>query len=632
LPYSFFPRSPHGTHNSIFYIHDKQELEMNTLTGAFFVALTFLIVSLPVCLVLTRQLTLYELQKKQKILAAILILFIFNYFFLFVFSLKNQTLIFRIITYNLYIHLNIKYIFTVLLICMAGFVAGRHCLRIRYHGFMEGTTLAKKIAVIFCLWFGTCILCAITWLKKQFAQVEFEEILYYATTPLKGAHLNITGIVISDIILKSLFIALSIVVFLGSDITVQFQFRLNIAKLMTKLRRGAIPIFSGIFLAVSLFVTAKQLDVFRYLKRFVGSYSNFYETHYINPQDVTFSFPEKKKNLLVIIVESLETAYMNTSDGGAFSEDIIPHIRGLGEKNINFTHTQGIGGAKQLPGTGGTVAGIVSYFSGLPLTLPINGNSYGVYTDKFMPGAVCLGDILEQHGYRNYFILGSDSDFGGRDDYFYTHGKTTIWDYNYFKEAGSIPKDYLVWWGFEDRKLYQFAKEKLLDCAKTAPFFLTILTVDTHPVDGYLDTLAEERYNSQFKNVLYNMDKQLAEFIAWCQTQDFYRDTTIVILGDHLYQDVTVFPLAEKTENRYVFNIFINSELSGDFTKNRKFSHFDIFPTLLDSIGVTYNAKGLGLGRKMSAGEKTLLELNDEEDLNNALVTKSKLYEAFFEP
>jgi phosphoglycerol transferase len=186
--------------------------------------------------------------------------------------------------------------------------------------------------------------------------------------------------------------------------------------------------------------------------------------------------------------------------------------------------------------------------------------------------------------------------------------------------------------GFEDRKLYQFAKDKLLDCSKDTPFFLTLLTVDTHPVGGYLDNLAERKYGDQFKNVLYDADKQLAEFIAWCQTQDFYKDTTIVILGDHLYMDPSIFPLAEKTENRYIFNIFINSELSGDFTKDRKFSHFDIFPTLLDSIGVSYNAKGLGLGRKMSAGEKTLLELNDEMDLNSDLVAKSELYESLFRP
>jgi phosphoglycerol transferase len=151
--------------------------------------------------------------------------------------------------------------------------------------------------------------------------------------------------------------------------------------------------------------------------------------------------------LLVIIVESLETAYMNTSGGGAFSEDLIPHISDLGEKNINFSHTQGTGGTKQLSGTGWTVSGIVSYYSGLPLVLRVNGNSYGRFTDKFMPGAVSLGDILEQHGYRNYFILGSDSDFGGRNDYFDTHGNTTIWDYNYFKETGFIPEDYHVWWG-----------------------------------------------------------------------------------------------------------------------------------------------------------------------------------------
>ncbi|MDR1388702.1 MAG: LTA synthase family protein [Treponema sp.] len=447
-------------------------------------------------------------------------------------------------------------------------------------------------------------------------------------TPLKGARLNIGGVIVSDVFLTALFITLSIIIFLGCNIT----FRLNIAKLVADLKKNAVLIFSGMFLAVSLFITADQLDVPNYLKRSMGPYSGFYETNYINPRDVAFEFPEKKKNLLVIVVESLETTYMNTADGGAFSEDLIPHTRDLGKLYINFSGSDGTGGARQLFGTGWTVAGIVSYFSGIPLALPMGGNAYGRYTDELMPGAVSLGDILEQHGYRNYFILGSDSDFGGRDDYFYTHGNTTIWDYNYFKETGSIPQDYNVWWGFEDRKLYRFAKEKLRECVKSAPFFLTLLTVDMHPIDGYLDDVAERKYGGQFKNVVYDADKQLFEFITWCQTQDFYQDTTIVILGDHLYMDSNIFPLGEKTENRHIFNIIINSDMPDDFTKNRKFSHFDMFPTLLDSIGVNYNAKGLGLGRKMSAGEKTLLELYDEADVNSGVTGKSKLYESFFEP
>ena len=39
-------------------------------------------------------------------------------------------------------------------------------------------------------------------------------------------------------------------------------------------------------------------------------------------------------------------------------------------------------------------------------------------------------------------------------------------DYKAVKEKGLIPKDYKVWWGYEDDKLYEFAKEELIRLSK----------------------------------------------------------------------------------------------------------------------------------------------------------------------
>ena len=37
-----------------------------------------------------------------------------------------------------------------------------------------------------------------------------------------------------------------------------------------------------------------------------------------------------------------------------------------------------------------------------------------------------------------------------------------ILDYEYAVKNKMIPEDYKVWWGYEDEKLFGFAKEKLL--------------------------------------------------------------------------------------------------------------------------------------------------------------------------
>jgi phosphoglycerol transferase len=314
-----------------------------------------------------------------------------------------------------------------------------------------------------------------------------------------------------------------------------------------------------------------------------------------------------------------------------------------------------LGGANQVYGTEWTIAGIVAQYSGIPLAITelniLGWNNYGIMGDRFMPGALGIGDILSGSGYTNYFILGSDIEFGGRDKYFKTHKDTVILDYNYFHENNYIPKDYGVWWGFEDRKLYKFAKEKLLNIAeKNEPFFFTLLTVDTHPSGGYLDDYAEKKYAGQFENVLADMSKQLNDFIEWIQTQDFYDNTTVVILGDHLYQDSSVFPddykihkLSSKYERLYFqesaggnkykrrpINIFINSLLNPANAKNREFSHFDMFPALIDSIGGQYDAAGLGLGRSMHKGEKTLIEQSGRQFVEENLKRKSDFYDSLY--
>jgi phosphoglycerol transferase len=380
----------------------------------------------------------------------------------------------------------------------------------------------------------------------------------------------------------------------------------------------------------------------------------FYEENYIFPERAAISFPEKKRNLIVIMVESLETGFLTIEDGGAFTEDLMPEVASLAKNNLTISGTGEIGGPHQLYGTEWTIAGIASYYLGMPLAVNFlnqtGWNNYGTLGGQFLPGAYGIGDILENAGYKNYFILGSDAQFGGRDKFFNTHKNTTIYDYLYFRDNGFIPHDYKVWWGIEDRKLYHLAKSKITEIARQEPFFVTLLTADTHPVDGYLDNQAERLFDTQYKNVIRDMSRQLHDFVNWVSRQPFYENTTLVILGDHLYQDSTFFPEHFKTQklvsryekkyfeknikeiyNRYPINIFINSLLPQQNIKNRAFSHFDILPALLESIGSVYDAEGIALGRSMSMpGSLTLLEKYGEPLMNEYLRRKSVLYNALW--
>ena len=145
---------------------------------------------------------------------------------------------------------------------------------------------------------------------------------------------------------------------------------------------------------------------------------------------------------------------------------------------------------------------------------------------SFLPGSTTIGDILKNQGYYQVLMTGNDKEFAGVDLYYQTHGSYKIMDKIYFQEKGLIPEDKETLpkssWGFDDIKLYKFAKKELTELShKNTPFNFTMFTIDTHfPCD--LDT------------TIPSASKQLYEFVRWVQSQSFYKSTTIVILGDHL--------------------------------------------------------------------------------------------------
>jgi phosphoglycerol transferase len=85
-------------------------------------------------------------------------------------------------------------------------------------------------------------------------------------------------------------------------------------------------------------------------------------------------------------------------------------------------------------------------------------------------------------------------------------GNYKIFDYDYAIANGYIPEDYSVWWGYEDAKLFCFAKEEITNLAsEDEPFNFTMLTADTHFEDGYCCELCQDEFDSQYANVMVHI-------------------------------------------------------------------------------------------------------------------------------
>lgn len=390
---------------------------------------------------------------------------------------------------------------------------------------------------------------------------------------------------------------------------------------------GSLKIFcSFIILLISFIYVYGKFDLSTYFNS--NRTTNFFDIYYTDPKNIAIEVPKKKQNLIYIYVESLESSLFSSENGGNFKESIIPNLEQYAEDNINFSMDDKLGGGYAAYGATWTIAGMVASSAGVPLKLPTGlGNLYSGY-GEFLPGVYSLGEVLEKNGYKNYLMIGSQSGFGGRGDYFTYHGDYEIMDYEYAIKNGYIDEDYNVWWGYEDGKLFEFAKEELTDIAKNdEPFNFTLLTSDTHATDGYLEDSCDTPFDERYLNVYNCSDSMIYDFVKWVQEQDFYDDTTIVITGDHLSMQGNMSSMFEYYNGREVYNAFINSVIDTDNNKNRLFTTFDFYPTTLAALGFKIDGNRLGLGTNLFSSRQTLAEeVGSLDTFDEELSKKSDYY------
>lgn len=463
------------------------------------------------------------------------------------------------------------------------------------------------------LYIASLVIAGITYVKKYFPLVNFEQILY-GVTNTKGS--SASGIVDGTIFTFSV----GTLIFL---ILLVIYILLHNSKKVILIR---IKYYSGLILLGSLIFTLYAIGVFEYEINLFKQ-TKIYDKYYVDGNDVDITFPDKKQNLIFIYMESMETTNASIKNGGAQKTSYIPNLENYALKYDNFSSGEKLGGFVPVSGTTYTLAGMISQNSGVNFKLPIN------IMDKDMvkmDSVYALGDVLLDNGYKNYLMMGSQAIFASRDKYFKNHGNYEIFDYTYAINNGLIPKDYLVWWGYEDKKLFEFAKNKLKDISKEKqPFNLTLLTADTHFTDGYLDSECDTPFEKKYANVMHCSDKMINNFITWVMKQDFYKNTTIVLVGDHLTMQSSFYDDIDKNYTRSVYNVFINSRVKSYTTKNRTFSSMDIYPTTLASLGVKIDGDRLGLGTNMYSNKKTLMEELSYKYVSNELKKRSSFYDNY---
>ena len=114
----------------------------------------------------------------------------------------------------------------------------------------------------------------------------------------------------------------------------------------------------------------------------------------------------------------------------------------------------------------------------------------------------------------------------------------------------------------------------------------------------------------------------------WLEQQDFYKDTVVVITGDHLSMQANISTMFDNDKyERNVYNTYINSEVKPVNSKNRIFTTLDYYPTTLAALGFNIDGNRLGLGTNLFSSRQTLAEeLGGLDKLDDELSKNSQYY------
>ncbi len=484
--------------------------------------------------------------------------------------------------------------------------------------FPAGSLLAQGVLCIlsFVAWLGFF---ATAWYRRVYGDTGFDSVIFTLIGSVEGVDSGLINSFLTGGLLPAAICTL------GQGLLLYL-----LRKPARSVRRLVSLALSVLLLVYSLFDIGMAPYVYARMQL-----SDFYETEYADPDKVDIQFPAQKRNLIYIYLESMETTFLDKHQGGAMDRNLIPELTALAQKHVNFSHNEFVGGLVEIPGATWSVGAMVAQTAGVPMVLPNRIADWHKASGRepiFLPGITTLTDLLAEQGYYQTLMMGCDSNYGGERAYAETHQMDKIYDLYTGRQDGIVPEDYFAWWGFEDKHLFAYARQELTKISQgSQPFAFTMLTMDTHHIDGYTCSLCGSDREDPYDNVISCASRQVAAFLNWIQAQPFYENTTIVITGDHFSMDAQYISRnVEKGYQRHGYNCFINAPIQPQSTHNRVFSSLDMFPTILAALGCRLEGDRLGLGVNLFSDQKTLPELYGYEAFCDALMKGTNYYDQFF--
>lgn len=481
-------------------------------------------------------------------------------------------------------------------------------------------------------WLAFFLLATGHWVNKKFGAPTFDQVFFHIQCGLEG-------LVDTDPALVESFIDNCVLVPLMLALLILFYKRFIFSVKRVQTSQGFLNFFYTIsrliFRAKLSFILLLLSTVFFLSKIYFWEYiknrdeSTFIAENYISPKDIIA--PKIKKNLVLIYVESFENTYSNKN---IFQEDLLSSLNSKTAQAVSFKNYR--------DSVGSTMAALIGSQCGIPLkAVMLSGSNYqNAKLKQFLPNTVCLGDILQEAGYKNIFMSSDALPFAAKDKFFSQHGYTEAYGADEWRSLGE--QHFNKWWegkawdfsgwGLYDDLLLSQAKKRVAELEKdSTPYNLTVLTIDTHHPSGFISQTCKRKGVTEFTGIIRCTADILADFVDYMSENGYLKNTNLVILGDHLTMPNSVYNKLLTEKNRTVFNRFI---MTHSLEKNRDTLYtFSMFPTILYSLGFRFEKNRLGLGAS-GFGEidpDFIIDSYDWGVLAEKLASYSKKYLEFWE-
>lgn len=300
---------------------------------------------------------------------------------------------------------------------------------------------------------------------------------------------------------------------------------------------------------------------------------------------------EKGKNVIIIHLESFQQFLINLKVNG---KEVTPFLNSIYKNKHtisfkNFYHQVGLGRTSDAENM-------------------LETSTYGISDGSLFTSLgsentfQAAPQILRQKGYTSAVFHGNVGTFWNRNDVYKNFGYNYFFDQNYFTND---PSD-KIGYGLKDKLLFSESIKYLERLQQ--PFYAKYITVTNHipfsmdkqDLDPKFKTsnTRDETINNYFETAHY-LDQAVKEFFAYLKSSGLYKNTMVVIYGDHYglsnSENETLAPIigeSADTWNSYnnvqmqrVPFMIHSANLKGE-VKSEVAGEIDVLPTLLHLLGV----------------------------------------------